>query len=245
MRPSGSIVALLLLALVVLAAGCSQKEVLSVQPRVTSWEALGKLPPDATYIVDPPDVISITSPYDDTLNQVATLRQDGTVTLPYLEDVHVAGLTTLQIREKLESLYGKYYQEPRLLVSVIGYNSKHIYVYGEVGRQGAIPYTGFMTVSDVIGKVGGITNRAAWTRVRVIRGDPQNPEISKVNFKKIMLEGDLREEVSLAENDIVRVPPTILAWVGYRIDALLFPFRGILSAVGTGQAVGAIGTSAD
>jgi polysaccharide export outer membrane protein len=242
MRLRESAVAGLLLALtLVMLTGCAS-DVMKVQPRVTSWEALAKRPPDATYVVDPPDVLSIESPSDSSLDRTVPIRQDGTVTLPYLEDVHVAGLTTIQVREKLENLYSKYYQEPRILVSVADFKSKHIYVYGEVGRQGAIPYTGAMTVSDVIGSVGGVTNRAAWRRLKVIRGDPDNPEVTKVNFRKIMLEGDLREDVSLAENDIVRVPPTVLAWVGYRIDELLFPFRGVLGAAST---VGAFKTIDD
>jgi len=233
MRPREFAVALLILSAVLLVGCSSKKEVMQVNPRVTSWEMLAKKPADATYVVDPPDVIQIESTIDTTLNRTARLRQDGTVTLPYLEDVQVGGLTTIQIREKLESLYSKYYQEPRLLVSVVQYNSKKIYVYGEVPRQGSIPYTGAMTVSDAIGSVGGLTTRAAWTRLKVIRGDPSNPEITKVNFRRIMLNGDLSQEVSLAENDVVRVPPTALAWVGYRIDDLLFPFRSVIAAIGT------------
>ena len=147
------------------------------------------------------------------------------------------GLTTIQIREKLEDLYSKYYKEPKILVTVTGYNSKHIFIYGESGRQGWVPYRGHQTFSDVIGEVGGVTERAAYWRCKVIRGDPDNPEITSVNFRKIMLEGDLRQDVSLAEGDVIRVPPTWLAWIGYQIGDLLFPFRSILSAAGT---VGAI-----
>jgi polysaccharide export outer membrane protein len=244
MRLGQSVVAGVMLAIVLaMLTGCAS-DVMKIQPRVTSWEELAKRPPDATYVVDPPDVLSIEFQTDPSLNRSVALRQDGTITVPYLEDVHVAGLTTIQIREKLESLYAKYYQEPRILVSVSGYLSKHVYVYGEVGRQGAVPYTGAMNVSDLIGSVGGLSTRAAWTRLKVIRGDPDNPEVTKVNFRRIMLEGDLSEEVSLSENDVVRVPPTALAWIGYRIDDLLFPFRPALSAVATGQQIGAIGTTA-
>lgn len=214
-----------------LLAGCASDTAMEIQQRVTSWEALAKKPADATYIVDPPDTIRIEFLNDASLTRVEPLRQDGMVTLPYLEDVNVGGLTTIQIREKLENLYSKYYKEPRILVSVAAFNSKHIYVYGEVsGVQGIVPYTGAMTVSDAIGRAGGVTQRAAWWRVRVIRGDPDHPEVSEVNLRSIILEGDLRQEVSLAENDVVRVPPTWIAWIGYEIDNLLFPFRGILGA---------------
>jgi protein involved in polysaccharide export with SLBB domain len=229
-----------------LLSGCSGKEATEITQRVMSWDALKKKPPDATYIVNPPDVIRIEfmsplPPPEPPLTQA--LRQDGIVTLPYLEDVKVDGLTTIQIREKLENLYSKYYKEPKLLVTVVGFNSKHIYVYGEAGRQGSIPYHGHETFSDVMGEVGGVTTRAAYWRCKVIRGDPDQPETTMVNFRKIMLEGDLRQDVSIAENDVIRVPPTWLAWIGYQIDEVTFPFRSILGAVGTIGATRAAGTN--
>ena len=64
------------------------------------------------------------------------------MTLPYLEDVKVDGLTTIEIREKLENLYSKYYKEPKILVSGLGFNSKHIYVYGEPADKARYRTTG-------------------------------------------------------------------------------------------------------
>ena len=228
-----------LLVILSLATGCASRQVVDINERLVSLEAIAKKAPDATYVVDPPDAISI-----EFLSELgppprtATLRSDGCVTLPYLEDVKVGGLTTLQIREKLEDLYSRYYKDPQILVTVTGYNSKHLYVYGEVGRQGTVPYTGSQTVADVIGSVGGFTMRAAPTRVRVIRGDVEDPDIYTVNLRRLLYKGDVRQDVSLAENDVVRVPPNVLAWVGYQIDNLLFPFRSVLSALTTSQALG-------
>jgi protein involved in polysaccharide export with SLBB domain len=227
-----------------LLSGCSGKEAMEISQRVVSWDALKKKPPDATYVVAPPDEIKIEfmSPVPPPEEpRSATVRQDGIVTLPYIEDVQVGGLTTLQIREKLENLYSKYYKEPKILVTVVGYYSKHIFVYGEVGRQGWVPYRGHQTFSDVMGEVGGVTERAAYRRCKVIRGDPDHPEITTVNFHDIIIEGDRRQDVSLAEGDVIQVPPTWLAWVGYQLNALLFPFQNILNTAGTVGAVRAVG----
>ena len=144
---------------------------------------------------------------------------------------------TVRDRDKLELLYTKYYKEPKIVVRVTAYRSKHIYVYGEVGRRGTQPYTGWQTVSDVIGTAGGVTRRAAPNRVKVIRGDPEDPEMYKVNLTELIYEGNTEQDVSLAENDVVYVPPNVLAWVGYQIDNLLFPFRSVLSLLGTARAV--------
>jgi len=233
MRRQRWVLVVLVVALLSVASGCASKRPLDINKRLTSLEMVAKKPPDALYIVDPPDVIQIEWLGGEEPTRSVTLRSDGRVTLPLVGDVQVAQMTTQQIQDKLTELYSKYYREPRLFVSVIGYNSKHVYVYGEVRSQGDVPYTGYTTVADVIGQVGGVTRRAATGRVRVIRGDPEAPEIYKVDLDALIYDGDTLQDVSLAENDVVYVPPTALAWVGYQIDQLLFPFRSVLGAIFT------------
>jgi len=240
-----AVCAVLMLGVMALAAGCAAGSVERINSRLTSPEVITKKPPDATYTVDPPDSIRIEFLNEPELTREAQVRTDGCVTLPYVEDVKVAGMTTTEIRKKLEDeeLYGKYYKEPKLLVTVTAYRSKHIYVYGEVIRPGMFPYTGSQTVADAIGEAGGITRRSAPGRVKVIRGDIENPERYKVNLTRLTLKGDLRQDVSLAENDVVYVPPSALAWVGYQIESVLFPFRSVLALMTTAQTVG--GTSGE
>ena len=230
--------AVLVAPLFVLLLGCSSSAPLEINKRLTSVDMVKKRPPDALYTVDPPDVIQVEFLGEATMTRTVSLRSDGRVTLPLVGDVLVAGKTTDQITALLTEAYAKYYKEPRVFVSVTGYNSKHVYVYGEVGRQGTMPYSGYETVRDVIGQVGGVTQRAATGRVKVIRGDPGDPEIYKVDLDALVLDGNTLQDVSLAENDVVYVPPTVLAWIGYQVDALMFPFRSVFAAMFTFQTVG-------
>ena len=233
-----AVCAVLILGVLALAAGCASGSVERINSRITSPEVITKKPPDATYTVDPPDSIRIEFINEPELTREAQVRTDGCVTLPYVVDVKVAGMTTTEISAKLEDLYGKYYKEPKLLVTVTAYRSKHIYVYGEVRSPGMFPYTGSQTVADAIGGAGGLTRRCAPGRVKVVRGDIENPERYKVNLSRLILKGDLRQDVSLAENDVVYVPPSALAWVGYQIESVLFPFQSVLSLMSTAQTVG-------
>ena len=222
--------------------GCASSNITDLNRRLTSIDVVRKKPPNAEYVVDPPDAIRVEFINEPTATREVTLRSDGMVTLPYLEDVEVAGLTPEQIRIKLEEAYSRYYKDPRILVTVTAYNSKHVYVYGEVGRRGSIPYTGEQTVSDVLGQVGGFTNRATWWgNVQVIRRDPENPEVFDISIRALLYEGDVTQEVSLAENDVIYVPPSPLAWIGYRLEELLFPLRGTLSAIGGATSLAATG----
>ena len=218
--------------------GCAQKNITDLNKRLVSLERVSKKPPDATYVVDPPDSIQIQFMNEPDLSLVEQVRQDGIVTLPHVGETKVAGMSTKEIREKLEEMYAPYYQDPEFVVRVTAYRSKHIYLFGEVRGPGSRPYTGYQTVMDAIGGVGGVTTRAAAHRIKVVRGDPDEPETFRLNLWKLIRHGENRQEVSLAENDVIYVPPTHLAWVGYRINDLLFPFRSAISAVNTAENVG-------
>jgi len=234
--------AALLMALAV-AAGCSSTQyVTDMNKRLTSLAIVAKRPPNATYTVDPPDAIRVEFMDEPALTREVQLSSDGSVTLSLVNDVNVAGLTTEQIRQKLEGLYAKYYKELHILVTVTAFRSKHIYVYGEVVHGGMLPYTGSQTIGEAVGEAGGLTQRAATGRVKVIRGDPENPEVYKVDLDKLLYEGDALEQVSLAENDVVYVPPTVLAWLGYRINDVLFPFQGVFGALLMGETAGVVST---
>jgi polysaccharide biosynthesis/export protein len=224
--------------------GCTGPDIQGFNRRLgENLELVEKKEPDAEYIVDQPDSIRIEFINDPSNTRDVTLRSDGKVTLPLINDIELAGLTSMQIRDKLLKKYSQYYTDPKILVTVTGFHSKHIYVYGEVGgRRGAIPYTGKLTVSDVIGQVGGFTNRAAPDKVRVIRRDPKNPEVFRVDLKALIYEGDITQEVRLAENDVIVIPPNWLAKIGYTFESLLFPFGGFMSTASSTASMGSLGS---
>ena len=222
-------------AVLLISVGCASER--TINEGLALYET--DRPPDATYIVDPPDALRIEflAPEDQYLNRSVVLRQDGCITLLLLGDVKVSGLTSEEISRKLEELYQVYIRDPKILVTVTSYNSKKIRLYGEVGHKGDLAYTGTMTIADAIGAAGGVTSRAWKSRVKVIRGDTEDPEIYRVDLNKLIFEGDLKQNILLAEDDVIHVPPNPFAWVGYQLDNLLFPFRAILGAFSTGEGV--------
>ena len=227
------------IAALLISVGCASES--TVNKGLALYET--DRPPNATYVVDPPDALSIEflAPEDQYLNRSVVVRQDGCITLVLLEDVKVDGLNSIEISRKLEKLYQVYIKDPKILVTVTGYNSKKIRLYGEVGNRGNMPYTGTMTVADAIGSAGGVTSRAWKSRVKIIRGDMDDPEIYKIDLNKLIFKGDLTQNILLAEDDVIRVPPNPFAWVGYQLNNLLFPFRTVLSAFSSGESVGRSG----
>lgn len=180
----------------------------------------------------PGDTISFHSPYITELDGIREdVGTDGKIELDLIGQIHVAGLTAREIKDKLEQQLEPYYSERHLRVRVSGEPNQKIYVFGQVGGRGPRPYTGRDTVFDVL--MASQPTFLAWkSKIRVIRASP-NPDERReiqVNFDHMVQRGDLRRNVLLQPGDIVYVPPTPLAWVGLRIQELLFPLGPVFQA---------------
>ena len=221
----------------ILGSGCASSEIDNLNERLVSLEEVSKKPPNATYIIEPPDTIQVQVMGEPGATTEAQVRQDGIVNLAHLGETKVAPMTTEELRKKLEKEYEEYFKEPEVKVQVTGYNSKSIYVYGEVNNPGPQEYTGFQTLSEAIGDARGVTRRADYNEVKVVRADPEEPEVYWADLNKLIYEGKAKQDVSLAPSDVVYVRPSALAWVGYQVEKLMFPFQSLFSGVRTYETV--------
>ncbi|RJP20664.1 MAG: hypothetical protein C4520_10940 [Candidatus Abyssobacteria bacterium SURF_5] len=198
---------------------------------------VGEFPvaPMAVYHLEAPDMIEIAVLPQEELNRIVIIRPDGKISLPLIGDVHVEGLTPMELSERLTTDFSKYVRNPVVSVIVTGFNSKKIYVIGEVFRQGAYPYTGETTVFEAVEEAGSFTRRASLGRVILVRGDLQNPLVIDVNMSDVVRKGIQVKDLHVQPGDIVYVPPNGFAKTGYAIEQVLFPFTPIL---GVGRDIG-------
>jgi len=184
---------------------------------------------NATYRIGANDDLEVDVQADETLNTAVTVRPDGRISLPLVKDVYVEGLTVVEAGERISRLLGQYMRDPETTVTVATSRSLRIYVFGEVsGQQGGFPFSGDVSVVEAIGMAGGITQRASYSVV-LIRPVGQKARRFDIDFGAIQ-DGDATTNIQLQADDIVYVPPTFLAKIGYALDNVLFPFRTLLSA---------------
>lgn len=178
------------------------------------------------YRVGAPDQLTITILPDPMIVETAVVRPDGKITVQLLGDVEAGGRTTQMIAEDIERRIARFKRGAVVTVSLASAQSSAITVLGEVRGPSAFPLTKAMRVAEALGSVGGVTNFANDDDVRVVRpGTP--PQVIHVDLQAIR-GGDLSTNVQLYGGDIVYVPPTVLAQIGYAIQAVLFPFEPLL-----------------
>ena len=172
-----------------------------------------------------PDAIAISAPRILEIDgESLGIQPDGKIHLRLLGDVKIVGMTPKEVAGKLEVLLKKYYVDPKISVRVAVYASKKFYIVREDGQTGSLPYTGRDTVMDVVALAG--TSFLSWTKnVKIIR--PHHTEegrkIIRVDVDKMLRTGDVSANLLIEPNDIVVIPPTPVAWVGFRIRELLWP----------------------
>ena len=183
------------------------------------------------YVVEPPDRLLVTVKDNPDLMTEAVVRPDGRFTMSLIGDVYVAGKTAAAIEEEVERLLGRYLRTPNATVAVTGFESKHVFVYGEVQRPGEYPYTGRDTVVSAIARAGTLNWRAAPNGVQVTRGDPNNPTILPVRLKDIVIDDDDVTNYFLRPNDIVWVPPSTMVKVGDIVRDILWPLSFVTAPI--------------
>ena len=155
---------------------------------------------------------------------------DGTIQLPDLGAVHVAGLTRTEIEALLRNKYSGFYNEmdPMISISTTG---KKYFIFGEVGSEGEKAFEGDLTVFEAVRAADPLLSSANLGRVRLVRPDPKDPLIIFVDIEDMMV-GDSTFNVKVHELDIIYVPPTLMAQFGYFLENLVFPIKQVVSGLG-------------
>lgn len=117
-------------------------------------------PPE--YRVGPGDVLEVVVYGNEDLSRSTTIQTNGTVSLPLLGDVNVAGLTLPEVKTKLTSLLARdYLVNPQVDVKVKEYQSQFVTLIGEVNSPGRKPLRGRTRLIDALVEAGGFTPRAS------------------------------------------------------------------------------------
>ncbi|HWN81966.1 MAG TPA: polysaccharide biosynthesis/export family protein, partial [Candidatus Udaeobacter sp.] len=85
------------------------------------------------------------------LTRTMVVRADGTVTLPLIGEVTVAGTTPSKLEEELARKFSLYDRQiTQVSVAVTAYNSKAVFVLGEVATPGKYARWPMPTIWDLI-----------------------------------------------------------------------------------------------
>ena len=162
------------------------------------------LPPEYTIGAD--DVLSIVFWRDKELTADVTVRPDGKVSLPLLNDVQASGLTPAQLKDRIVEESKKYVEDPNVTVVVKEIKSRKVFITGEVRKPGPYLLTGATTVLQMISIAGGLADYARPDKISIVRVENGKPVSFKFNYKEVIEGKKLTQNIELKPGDTIIVP---------------------------------------
>jgi polysaccharide export outer membrane protein len=164
--------------------------------------------PDLRYKIGPLDTLNVVVWRNPELSMVLTVRPDGRISTPLVEDTLAAGRTPAELARDIERSLGKFIRDPVVTVVVTGFQgvfSEQIRIVGEAARPQAVPYRQNMTILDVMIQVGGLTDFADGNSAVLVRGSEAGKQFH-VRLKDLLKRGDISANVAVKPGDIIIVP---------------------------------------
>jgi polysaccharide export outer membrane protein len=121
------------------------------------------------YVITPGDHLEVTVRRSPEVSRTVVVRPDGFITIPIANDVAAAGLTPMQLKDKLTSLLAQRLLNPEVTVIATQVKPAMVYVVGDVNAPQAVPLSNASTALQAIGLAGGFKRSAADRAVAVIR----------------------------------------------------------------------------
>lgn len=161
---------------------------------------------ESDYVLTAGDSIEMSVFREPELTTRSTIARDGTVQLPLIEEVKLAGLTVREGRNLVRKLYAeKYLVQPQVYLNVLQYAERKFTIMGQVGRPGSYDLQGGQKLDllEAIGMAGGFTRIADRGRVMVKRKVDGKDIAIKVNAKKMATADGERFEIQ--PGDVITV----------------------------------------
>jgi len=162
--------------------------------------------PPADYVIGPDDVLAVLYWREKELSGEVTVRPDGKISLPLLNDVTAAGLTPSQLRDRLTESSRKFVEDPNVTVVVRQMNSRKVFITGEVEKPGFYPLTGPATVLQLIAIAGGLKEYANAENISILRMEDGKSLSFRFNYRDVAARRNLAQNIQLRSGDTVVVP---------------------------------------
>jgi polysaccharide export outer membrane protein len=185
-----------------LTAGCGSSE-----PSV--HELPWKSSSEYDYVIGPGDELEIFVWRNPDLTRTVTVRPDGKISVPLVEDMAAADKSATQLAREIETALSKYVRDPLVTVIVRGFEGVYqnqVRVVGQATEPRALPYRDNMTLLDVMIAVGGLTEFADGNRSKLVRTVDGETMQATVRLEDLIRNGDISANAPVAPGDVIIIP---------------------------------------
>jgi protein involved in polysaccharide export with SLBB domain len=161
-----------------------------------------------SYRIQQGDKLSVKFFTNPELNEPSlTVRPDGFISLQIINEIRAEGLTTTELKTRLEKAYDETLLTPIITVSVTDFVAPHIFIAGYVSKPGRYELRDAKTLMEAIFLAGGFMREA--NRRMVIHARPDGNgdwQIASANVAEILSRKGTGRDVQLQSGDYIFIP---------------------------------------
>ncbi|MBM3320132.1 MAG: polysaccharide biosynthesis/export family protein [Candidatus Eisenbacteria bacterium] len=196
---------------------------------VAAGGSFAQVETERVYTIGVGDLLRVSVWQEPTLNREVEVGIDGLVVLPLVGSIRAAGHTPSALAAILTDRYSLYKRDiSQVEVVVIEFNSREIFVIGEIGQPGRYTFQEIPDLWTVIMEAGGPTTSAFLSEVRILRGEGESMRTITIDLNAYLLGGDREALPRLQPGDTVYIPRTSVLGADFLADRVVYVFGEVV-----------------
>lgn len=167
-------------------------------------------PMDSTYQIQAGDEIEVLVWEQPNFNTTTTVSSMGTIAMPLIGELTVAGMTHDELKEKLTQELSQYIKtEINLTLSVRSTDNMQVSVFGMVGSPDNYPIVNQASIFKIISMAGGLAEEADIRNVKIYRkqsADSNELRDITIDLTRYLETGSVNTAAMVYPGDVVYIP---------------------------------------
>jgi protein involved in polysaccharide export with SLBB domain len=170
----------------------------------STFAPLNMVPVTPDYVIGPGDELLIQAWGQVTLNGRFIVDRAGSIYIPQVGTMHVAGLKFAQIQDYLKSQMSRLFRNFDLNVNMGQLRSIQVFVVGQARRPGSYTISSLSTLTNGLFATGGPTPQGSMRHIQLKRS---GNVIVDFDLYDLLAHGDKSKDVQLLPGDVIYIPP--------------------------------------
>lgn len=161
------------------------------------------VPISSTYALGPGDKLTIDLYGAKKDSEEVTVSRDGTIYLPFMGRINLAGLTFYEAQKAINLRAEKELIGTEVSISLDELRSITVYVLGEAYQPGAYTVSALSTVTNTLFLSGGVSKQGSLRNIQIKRG---GETVNEYDLYDMLIYGDTSTDFRLEDGDTIFIP---------------------------------------
>ncbi len=170
----------------------------------STFAPLNMVPVTPEYVIGPGDQLLIQVWGQVTLNSRFTVDRSGSIYIPQVGTLHVAGLPFAQLQTYLKAQMGRVFRNFDLNVNLGQLRSIQVFVVGQARRPGSFTISSLSTLTNALFASGGPAPQGSLRHIELKRAGKL---VVDFDLYDLLQRGDKTDDVQLLPGDVIFIPP--------------------------------------